>query len=307
MTTAPADVPLAAVATALYLYPVKACAGVAVEALEIDERGAAAGDRHWAIVDGDGVLTWLGSHPRLALVTPRFLAAGGPGRGASGASGTPGAAGASGADAGLLLSAPGVAPVATPPVAALSGREVRIWNERTCVHEVFPAADAGDAVAAWLAQVTGAPLRLVRLGDAAIAREGPSALHLVFADSMAAVDAELAAQGHARADPRRYRPNVVLAGAGAPLDPFLEDTLEAITWTGQGAPTRLAVTSLCIRCVVPNVDPATAAVSEALLHTLATLAARRRPGAPTSFGIYARGEPGTRLALHDTAGLTIAF
>jgi uncharacterized protein YcbX len=304
MTTALADVPLAAVATALYLYPVKACAGVAVDALEIDERGAAAGDRHWAIVDDGGVVTWLGSHPRLALVTPRFLAAGEPRRGATGATG---ATGPTGADAGLLLSAPGIAPVATQPVAALPGREIRIWNERTCVHDVFPAADAGDAVAAWLAQVTGAPLRLVRLGGAAIAREGPSALHLVFTDSVAAVDAELAAQGHASADPRRYRPNVVLAGAGAALDPFLEDTLEAITWTGHGTRTRLAVTSLCIRCVVPNVDPVTSAVSDAPLHTLATLAARRRPGAPTSFGIYARGEPGTRLALHDTAGLTIAF
>jgi uncharacterized protein YcbX len=284
---------LAAIATAMYVYPIAACAGVAVDALEIDARGGAAGDRRWGIVDGEGVVTWLGSHPRLALVAPRFLAA-------------PGTASAM-TDTRLQLGAPGIEPIATPPADLLRPGTVKIWNDRTRVHDMFDAADAGDDVAAWLERVTGAPLRLARLGDDALRREGPSALHLVFADSVAAVDAQLAEDGHAGADPRRYRPNIVLAGHGAPLDPFIEDSLEAIDWQGRDAATRLAVTSLCVRCVVPNVDPATAAVSDATQHALATLAQRRRPGEPTTFGIYARGEPGTRLALRDTAALSIAF
>jgi uncharacterized protein YcbX len=290
---------LGAIATALYVYPIAACAGLAVDALEIDARGGAAGDRRWGIADDQGVLTWLGSHPRLALVAPRFLAADGIGR--------PRASGIADADIRLQLCAPGVEPVATPPAGQLRARSVKIWNDRTRVHDVFDAADAGDEVAAWLARVTGAPLRLVRLGDEALWREGPSALHLVFADSVAAVDAQLAEDGHARADPRRYRPNIVLAGHGAALDPFIEDSLDALDWHGRDAATRLAVTSLCVRCVVPNVDPSTAAVSDATQHALATLAQRRRPGEPTTFGIYARGAPGTRLALHDTAALSIAF
>jgi uncharacterized protein YcbX len=294
------DFPLATVATALYVYPIKACAGIAVDALEIDPRGGAAGDRRWAIVDARDELSWLGSHPTLALVTPRYLAPDEPRR-------PEGTEADRFVEARLSLSAPGMAPIATPPARRLRRCPVKIWNERTRVHEVFEAADAGDAVAAWLQRVIGAPLRLVRLGDAALAREGPGALHLVFGDSVAAVDDQLAADGHAQADLRRYRPNIVLAGNGAALDPFFEDTLESIAWTGRDARTRLAVTSLCVRCVVPNVDPATAAVSDATLNALATLAQRRRPGDATTFGLYVRGEPGARLALRDTAALTIAF
>jgi uncharacterized protein YcbX len=295
-----ADMPLAAVATALVIYPVKACAGVEVKALEIDARGGAAGDRRWAVIDAEGAVTWLGSHPRLAFVTPRFLASDGAGRPTS-------AGGVDDAGHRLQLGAPGIAPIYAPPAALLRPCTVKIWSDLVRAHEVFDAADAGDAVAAWLEAVTGAPLRLVRLGDAAVAREGPGALHLVFADSVAAVDAQLAAEGHPPADLRRYRPNVVLAGQGAALAPFIEDSLETIAWSGHGRVSTLTVTSLCVRCIVPNVDPSNASVSDATQHALATLGQRRRPGDSISFGIYARAEPGTRLALRDTAALAIAF
>jgi uncharacterized protein YcbX len=298
MSSALFDVPLAAVATELFVYPVKACAAVAVETLELDALGGPAGDRGWAIVDAEGIATWQGSHPRLALVAPRFMAAAGDPT-------APASADATGTR--LQLTAPGLEPIVTPPAADLRPCSIRILNERTGVHEVFEAADAGEPVARWLEQVTGAPLRLVRLGEAARAREGTQALHLVFAASVAAVDAELAAAGAPAADRRRYRPNVVLAGDGAPLDPFVEDSIEALEWQHAGAQTRLAVASLCIRCIVPNVDPATGTASDATGLALASLSQRRRPGEAVAFGIYARGEPGARLARGDTATLVLAF
>ena len=66
-----ADFDLACAATALYVYPIKSCAGMPVRELELDARGGAAGDRTWAIVDAQGAVTWLGTHARLALVHPR--------------------------------------------------------------------------------------------------------------------------------------------------------------------------------------------------------------------------------------------
>jgi uncharacterized protein YcbX len=271
-----ADFDLACRAAALYVYPIKACAGVAVDELVLDARGGAAGDRGWAIVDAEGAVTWLGSHPRLALVQPAF------------------------AGAGLVLGAPGADAIATP--AALAPCEVKIWSDVHGRHETFAAGDAGDAVAAWLQRVTGAPLRLVRLEDAAHTRDGNNALHLVFTPSLAAVQARWTPGA---IDVRRFRPNIVLA-LPADGNEFVEESLEALAWQRSGEDdTRLDVTAPCIRCVVPNVDPASARVDESLLNTLAGLSLQRRPGG-TVFGIYARGAAGTRLRVGDVARMVPA-
>jgi hypothetical protein len=284
MTASITDFNLACTATALLLYPVKACAGVAVDTLQLDERGAPVGDRRWAIVDAQGEVTWQGAHPRLALVRPQPV------------------------KEGLRLGVDGRVAIATPSLDDLRPCTVKIWNDAAARHDVFDAADAGDAVAAWLADVVGAALRLVRLGDAAVARDGPAALHLVFAESVAAVDAHLAGAGHVGADARRYRPNVLLAApAGETLDAFVEDAVQALEWTNGTATTRLEVTAPCIRCVVPNVDPVTAVVAPQTLAALEDLSQRRRPGGPTTFGVYARGQAGARLQAGDRARLELAF
>lgn len=276
MTLADLDLDLACAATALALYPIKACAGVAVQALELGDRGVV-GDREWAIADARGETTWQGAHPRLALVHPRL---------------TP---------AGLRLEAPGAAAVEVPAAAGLAPCRIRMWNDLGARHDSFDAADAGDAVAAWLARVAGAPLRLVRLGGDALAREGTHALHLVFAPSVAAVQARWGST-----DTRRFRPNIVLAMQGGGGDAFLEESLEALEWRGERGELRLEITAPCVRCVVPNVDPASARVDDGFLDTLAMLSRQRRDG-PTVFGVYARGAAGGRLRVGDTARMVLAF
>ena len=273
-----ADFDLACRAAALYVYPIKACAGTPVDELVIDARGGAVGDRGWAVVDAHGVVTWLGTHPRLALVQPAF------------------------AGAGLVLTAPDAEAVATPP--ELAPRRVKIWSDVHARHEHYDAADAGDAVAAWLERVVGAPLRLVKLDDAVHTRDGNNALHLVFTPSVAAVQARWTPSGDAAVDARRFRPNIVLA-LPAHGNEFVEESLEALAWQG-AVQTRLEVTAPCIRCIVPNVDPGSARVDACLLDTLATLSLQRRPG-PTAFGIYARGAPGARLRVGDAARMVPAF
>ena len=277
-----ADFDLACAAAALYVYPIKACAAMPVQQIELDARGGAAGDREWAIVDAEGAVTWLGTHPRLALVHPRATVDG------------------------LRLTSPGVADVATPVASGLAPCRVKIWNDAGARHDTFDAADSGDAVAAWLERVVGAPLRLVRLGEAALAREGTNALHLVFAASVAAVDAELAASGRSPSDARRFRPNIVLALPQDDGAEFVEESLEALEWHGDGGATRLEITAPCIRCVAMNVDPASATVDEAVLDTLTRLSQQRRPGG-TVFGVYARGAAGARLRVGDPARMALAF
>jgi uncharacterized protein YcbX len=282
MTASLADFDLACTATSLFLYPVKSCAGMPVQEFELDASGGPAGDRGWAIVDAAGEVTWQGSHPRLARVQPRVEG----GR--------------------LGLAAPGAGAIAAPPDAALAPCRIKIWNDLGARHDAFDAADAGDAVAAWLERVVGAPLRLVRLGEAARRREGTNAIHLVFSASVAAVDAQLATAGRPPADPRRYRPNIVLSVPAGDGVEFIEECLEALDWRGGAASTRLEITAPCVRCVVPNVDPASAGVDAAVGDALTALSLRRRPGA-TVFGVYARGAAGARLRVGDTARMALAF
>jgi uncharacterized protein YcbX len=279
-----ADFSLSCVAAALYVYPVKSCAGLPVQELTLEERGGAVGDRGWAIVNAQDEVTWQGSHARLALVRPRF-------KGER-----------------LHLGADGFEFIDTENGVDWVPCQVKLWNDLTARHDVFDATDAGPAVGAWLERLVGAPLRLVRLGEAARLRENNNALHLVFSASVAAVDEQLAGAGRAPADPRRYRPNIVLrVPEGEDGVEFIEEALEALEWLGGAGATRLQVTALCVRCVVPNVDPVSGEVDETVLDTLSRLSRKRRVDAATVFGVYARGPEGARLRVGDSARMTLAL
>jgi uncharacterized protein len=56
----------------LFIFPVKACAGLAVDRLVFSEAGRLEGDREWAVTDAAGQVTWQGEHPLLVLVRPAF-------------------------------------------------------------------------------------------------------------------------------------------------------------------------------------------------------------------------------------------
>ena len=56
---------------ALYLYPVKSCAGVRVEQAELSHHGLI-GDRRWMIVDEKGLMMTQRKLPALALIQPSF-------------------------------------------------------------------------------------------------------------------------------------------------------------------------------------------------------------------------------------------
>lgn len=262
----------------LWRYPVKSCAGEAVDALPLGDDGWPEGDRGWGLVDAAGELTWMGAHPRLALVSVRT---------------TP---------EGLTLHTANRTVAVT--AAATEGHEqtVRGWNGDRQDFDLLHAWDAGDAAADLLRAATGAPLRLVRLSQAAQRRPVLNALHLVG-------DGSLQAWGEALGTPAgplaaRARPNVLLQGLdGEPLPAFIEDLL---TEARVGALTLLR-TQPCVRCVMTSVDPATGEAQPPALEALTRLSAERAPGAPVHFGIYARGTGAGVLRVGDRVELTLNF
>jgi uncharacterized protein YcbX len=260
---------------AAFIYPIKACGGVAVDRLHIDRFGGAQGDRQWAVINAANEVTWQGDFPRLVRVVPQLHG-----------------------DR-LVLGAPGLPPmpVMFDALGSTSAREIRLWNEPMARHDVYEAHDAGDAAAAWLGEAAGAALRLVRLPDDAVGREHANRLHVVVAESCEEIDQRLAARGLPAAAMARYRPNLVLRGLEEPLLPFVEDHLKAIAWRNDAAAGRIDVNARCVRCVVPEVDPATGAPGKVMLPLLAELSTERLPGQPVSFGVYGRGTPGGVLAV----------
>lgn len=260
----------------LWRYPVKSCAGEAVDALALGTDGWPVGDRAWGVVDATGELTWMGAHPRLALVHARL------------------------AGGGVELESEGqTLHVAEPRGAALT---VRAWNGERQDFDLLQAWDAGEAAAGLLAQATGTQLRLVRLSEAAQRRPVLNALHVVGDGSLQAWQQalQLPLQGLAE----RVRPNVLLAAdAAGPLTPFIEDLL---TQADVGT-LSLRRTGPCVRCLMTSIDPATGTPQPPALDALTGLSTERAPGEPVQFGIYvASNGPGV-LRRGDAVELTLDF
>ena len=155
-------------------------------------------------------------------------------------------------------------------------RDVTVWEGPV------PALDAGDTAARWLSDRLGQPVRLVyqpphllRPVDARYAAGD----QLTFADgfpllvvNLASVTATAAAAG-IPADPLRYRPNLIIAGA----EPFAEDHWRRLT-IGEVV---IDLVKPCARCVMVNNDPAT---GRSGTEPLATLARTRKFANKVIFG-----------------------
>lgn len=271
------------VVDSLYIYPVKACAALAVDRIDFDEDGLLVGDREWAVVDGQCSVVWQGAYPNLALVVPALT--GGV----------------------LSLRAAGDTQAGFTQGPDREPCQVRIWNEVTQENDTYAAMDEGDAAAAFLLRAIGAPLRLVQLGPMARCRHGLNAVHLVSRASHAELCAALAADPSLPISVERFRPNVVLSGQHEPLMPFIEEHFSTLEWTHAARSARLSVDALCVRCVVPNVDPVTASVDERVLQTVGHLSAQRHPGKPVYFGAYARASACTALHRGEVLSASMTF
>ena len=88
---------------------------------------------------------------------------------------------------------------------------------------------------------------------------------------------------------------------------FIEESLAALDWRGAGDARAWRSPRPACAAPVPNVDPVSAAVDDAVLDTLARLSRQRRADGATVFGVYARGPAGARLRVGDAARMVPAF
>jgi uncharacterized protein len=247
----------------LHIYPIKSCAGMRVAHLRFTGEGLIADDRGWVVVNKDSEVVWQGSHPKLALVKPVILP-----------------------DT-LRLTAVGHQHIDIALYPAKPTCQIKIWNDKTKMNDVLDGVDGGDQAAAFLQAVTSANLRLVRLSAIAALRNTVNRCHIVSTSSINELNIALKNRGSPAVDIYRFRPNVVVSSLDETLGPFLEEAVTELCWADEGGEGKLSTTELCIRCVVPNVDPVTADVSEETLQTVTTLSAARHQGKPVYFGTYA--------------------
>lgn len=215
--------------TALNIYPVKSCRGIALTQARLTETGFEH-DREWLVTTPEGRFLTQRERPLLAQIetalTADRLVLRRP----------------NGADLQLSLNMVG------PAV------EVTIWKDRCA------AFDAGDEAAAWLTEHLGKPARLVRFD---IRRQRPSEAEWTqgvpafnqFSDgfpwlliSQASLD-ELNTRLKQPLPMNRFRPNIVVDG----LAPFGEDEVKEFI----AGDVRLRPVKPCTRCAITTTDQVT--------------------------------------------------
>ncbi|MEY4760322.1 MAG: hypothetical protein RLZZ200_178 [Pseudomonadota bacterium] len=240
---------------ALFVYPVKSCAGISVSAVDAMPTGLAH-DREWMVVDGAGRFVTQREHPRMALLGTALD------------------------PDGLRLAAAG-STLALPFDHEGPLREVMVWRSKV------PAFDAGDEAARFISDFLGQSLRLVRF-DARHARlsnrdwTGGLKAPNLFSDGypvLVASEASLAdlnarIGGATPLPMSRFRPNLVLGGVG----PWAEDRIADFN-AGEA---ELRIVKPCTRCVITTTDQVSGQRDGVEpLRTLGTFRTDRRVGGVT--------------------------
>jgi uncharacterized protein YcbX len=242
------------VVSALYCYPVKSCGGTRLEVADLDARGIEH-DREFMVVDPEGMFFTQRELPRLALIRPTR---------------TPDA---------LELSAPGMSVLRIAPHDQGARMNVTIFRDHVA------AVDQGNAVAEWLGAFLDTACRLVRQADEAVRPVDPNFARrptdqVAFSDGypLLLVSEESVADLNTRLEQQlpinRFRPNVVVRGAGVP---YAEDCWSEACIGDVG----FSLVKASARCVITTTDQVTAGRG---VEPLATLATYRRVPRGVLFG-----------------------
>lgn len=224
----------------LWIYPVKSCAGIRLNASELFETGLD-WDRAWMVVDETGEFVSQRELPRMALIQPRFHMGQ------------------------LELKAPGMLSLHLSLDGVEKPCKARIWDDEV------DAYDMGDVAAQWFTDclladrpLVARRLRLVRFDPACHrpsdvrwtgGRQAPNQfsdgypLLVLSQASLDDLNERLRLLGRPAVGPERFRPNLVLGG----LEPYQEDRIDRL-WLADGR-VELALVKPCTRCTIPDVDP----------------------------------------------------
>ncbi|AMO93543.1 MOSC domain protein [Collimonas fungivorans] len=255
--------------TALTLYPIKSCAGIALQAATVTASGLShqqAHDREWMVVDSGGQFLSQRSHPAMALIVPVLQA------------GT------------MTVQAPGMPPLLVPTApldrAQAASLAVVVWDDHLNAH------DCGDAAAAWFSRVLGQPCKLVRFDPGArrlaskkwtLDADAPTRfadgypMLLISQGSLDDLNRKLQAQDRTPLPMNRFRPNIVIDG----VDAFEEDFLETL----QAGPVCLQPVKPCTRCPMPAIDQASGEIGPDPMDILLTYRANPRVDGAVTFGV----------------------
>ena len=277
----------------LHLYPIKSCAGIALEQAILTEAGLCVDsiyDREWMVVGPDGLALTQREHPRMALITPRIRL-----------------------DT-LELRAPGMLrleiPLGLPEPGTERTLEVQVWDDRVLAY------DCDDTTAAWFSHAVGTPCRLVRFHAQAKRLcstkwtggiEAPTLFSdgypiLVIGDgSLEDLNGKLLAAGRAALPMNRFRPNIVVGGL-----PAFEEDYTAEFAVGDA---RLKPVKPCPRCPMPSVDQATGQFGPDPLDILRTYRVKPALDDGICFGMNCvlTGGAGALLSVGQNVEVTLAF
>ena len=258
---------IACTLSALFVHPVKSCAGLSPADSRLVETGLEY-DREWMLVDTEGTMLTQRRHPRMALIQPAFK--GGE----------------------LVLRAPGMLQLYLSLEAVEAPTRARVWDDEV------PAWDMGDLAALWCSNFLDVPARLVRFdpdhrrlsspvwaGEIEALNAFADGFPLLLANtaSLDDLNLRLAARGVAPVEMARFRPNLVVSG----LEAYDEDLIDEISFAAEGGPVRIRLVKPCARCTIPNVDLATAAVGTEPLDTLSGYRADASVGGGITFAMNA--------------------
>lgn len=243
--------------SSLYRFPLKSGSAESLNEGQCDVLGLS-GDRRWMVVDAStGKFLTQRALPRMSLLNAHWESP----------------------DA-LLLDALGMEVLRVPvPEPANRLSDVLIWRER------LRAPDAGDVPAAWLTQLLERACRLVHLPVASgIQIDQDYALpgeRTAFTDGFPFLLVgqgsleDLSARVGQLLDARRFRPNLLIAGA----TPYAEDAWRRIRIGDM----TFRVVKPCSRCIIPTIDPFSGE-QDAAREPLATLMKYRKGHGGVFFG-----------------------
>ena len=257
--------------SALFVHPIKSCGGIEVRESLIVETGLEF-DRAWMVVDEHGEMHTQRSLPRMALIQPTLRSED------------------------MVLRAPGMLALHLRLDTVEAATRVKVWGD------VVKAYDMGDLAAQWFSDFLGkdlqSPARLARFDPeerrlSNLQWAGEIEAENAFADgfpllvanaaSLADLNTRLAARGAAPVTMARFRPNLVLSG----LQAYDEDHLHELRIAAPEGTVTLRLVKPCIRCTIPNVNPATAETSPEVGDTLAAYRADVRMQGRITFAMNA--------------------
>jgi uncharacterized protein len=272
MSDAPATpFDISAVISGLYVYPIKSCAGVAVQDAILTETGLEF-DRAWMVVDDRGEFLTQRDLPRMALIQPQIK------------------------HYEMVLRAPGMLALHIKLDEVEAPVQVRVWDDSV------QAFDMGKVAAQWFSDFLGTAARLVRFdpdhkrisdrqwtGEVEALNQFNDGFPLLVISeaSLEHFNARLVAAGKAAVSMSRFRPNIVLAStpSSSALAPHDEDRMDVLhVSTGQGV-AQLSPVKPCPRCPIPNIDPVSAVSSPEVGDMLQSYRADARVKGAITFGM----------------------